>query len=223
MSLLTVPRRCFCCNSSLFILFPVQSTLVISTLLITAYLEVKICSLFKHGSLKTDYKLVWKRGEIAPFSSFSQYFQYISNSGVKLHIRLWNVVVLLTFLPTIEIWYVEVRISRSISESPLHFEIIRINCTVLCCHFKQVNPYTVPSPVTHNDIVTSFRRRCDVMTSQSCRNNVNTTLCVCWVGRAVLRDYAFLCVLDISIFIFSAVEFQCSNIFGTMEICSAHG
>ena len=44
---------------------------------ITAYLEVIIWSLLKHETLTTGYKIVWKRGEI--FSSFPQYFQYISN------------------------------------------------------------------------------------------------------------------------------------------------
>ena len=44
------------------------------------YLEVKILSLLKHENLTTGKKILWKRGEIAPnFSSFPQYFQYISN------------------------------------------------------------------------------------------------------------------------------------------------
>ena len=49
---------------------------------ITAYLEVEIWSLPKHENLITGKKILWKRGEIAPksnFSSFPQYFQYISN------------------------------------------------------------------------------------------------------------------------------------------------
>ena len=33
---------------------------------ITAYLEVKIWSLFKHENLTTGNKILWKRGEIAP-------------------------------------------------------------------------------------------------------------------------------------------------------------
>ena len=37
------------------------------------YLEVKIWSLLWHGNLKTGIKILWKRGEIAPFP---QYFQY---------------------------------------------------------------------------------------------------------------------------------------------------
>ena len=33
---------------------------------ITAYFEVKIWSLFYHGTMTTDNKIMWKRGEIAP-------------------------------------------------------------------------------------------------------------------------------------------------------------
>ena len=41
---------------------------------------MKIWSLPKHENLTTGKKILWKRGEIAPkFSSFPQYFQYISN------------------------------------------------------------------------------------------------------------------------------------------------
>ena len=32
------------------------------------------------------------------------------------------------FNPILQIWYVEVRISQSISESPLEFEITRVDC-----------------------------------------------------------------------------------------------
>ena len=75
----------------------IQSNLAISNSLfrITAYLEVKIWSLFSHETMTTGNKIMWKRGEIAPnFSSFSHYFIYIFlTSGVKLHIHLLNVVV----------------------------------------------------------------------------------------------------------------------------------
>ena len=69
----------------------IQSTLVISTSVIsnnclsriTAYLEEKIWSLFLHQNLKSGYKILWKRGEIAPreqFLPFSTIFSiYISN------------------------------------------------------------------------------------------------------------------------------------------------
>ena len=50
---------------------------------ISAYLEEKIWSLFYHRNLKSGYKILWKRGEIAPgeqFLPFSTIFSiYISN------------------------------------------------------------------------------------------------------------------------------------------------
>ena len=49
----------------------------------TAYLEEKIWSLFKHRNLKSGYKILWIRGEIAPqeqFLPFPTIFSiYISN------------------------------------------------------------------------------------------------------------------------------------------------
>ena len=39
----------------------------------------------------------------------------------------------LVFSLVLQIWYVEVRISRSISESPLEFEITRVDCTLPPC------------------------------------------------------------------------------------------
>ena len=97
---------------------------------ITAYLEVKIWPLPKHENLTRGKKILWRRGEIAlrsNFSSFPQYFQYISNLRVQLHIYLSNVVVRIIFSSILQIWYVEVRICWSISESPLEFEITRVS------------------------------------------------------------------------------------------------
>ena len=51
----------------------------------------------------------------------------MSLTGVKLHIHLWNVVGRFIFSSVLQIWYVEVRISRSISVSPLDFEITRVD------------------------------------------------------------------------------------------------
>ena len=42
----------------------------------------------------------------------------------------------LVFPPILQIWYVEVRISRSISESLLDFEITRVDCTGLLLRSK---------------------------------------------------------------------------------------
>ena len=52
---------------------------------ITAYLEEKIWSLFVHRNLKSGYKILWKRGEIAPgeqFLPFSTIFS-IYNSNLR--------------------------------------------------------------------------------------------------------------------------------------------
>ena len=51
----------------------IYSLLSLSRLLlsrISAYLEVKIWSLFKHGNLIIGIKILWKRGEIAPQEQF---------------------------------------------------------------------------------------------------------------------------------------------------------
>ena len=71
---------------------------------ITAYLEVKICFLPKHKNLTTCKKYCGKGEKLllrSNFSSFPQYFQYISNfkSPIThiLHIYLLNVVIKLVF------------------------------------------------------------------------------------------------------------------------------
>ena len=79
---------------------------------ITAYLEVKIWSLFWHETMTTGNKIMWKRGEIAP-----HYFIYLS-SGVKFHIHLLNVVVQFTvFLTLSTLIYRGTDISKYFSES----------------------------------------------------------------------------------------------------------
>ena len=57
---------------------------------ITAYLEVKIWSLPKHENLTTGKKYCGKEEKLLPrsnFSSFPQYFQNVSNLGVRLYIH----------------------------------------------------------------------------------------------------------------------------------------
>ena len=98
---------------------------------ITAYLEVKIWSLPIHENLITDGKYCRKEEKLllrSNFSSFPQYFQYISNFRSPLPISLLNVVNQIIFSSILQTWYVELRISRSISESPLEFEITRVDC-----------------------------------------------------------------------------------------------
>ena len=95
---------------------------------IIAYLEVKIWSLFKHENLTTGNKILWKRGEIAPL--FHNIFNIFLTSGVKLYTHLWNVVVRFIFSSILQISYVEERMSRSILEGPLDFEITGVDCTL---------------------------------------------------------------------------------------------
>ena len=45
-----------------------------------------------------------------------------------MHVHLWNLVVRLVFSSTLQIWYVEERISRSVSEGPFDFEKTRVDC-----------------------------------------------------------------------------------------------
>ena len=77
------------------IFYNVQSTLVISTSVISnnRLSRRKNLVLVITQKSKIRYKILWKRGEIAPggsnFSSFPQYFQYIFLfKGVKLHSHL---------------------------------------------------------------------------------------------------------------------------------------
>ena len=98
---------------------------------ITAYLEEKIWSLFWHRHLTSGSKILWIRGEIAPqeqFLPFSTIFQHIFlTKGAKLHVNLWNLIVRLVFSSILHIWYVEVRISRNVSEGLFDLEITRVD------------------------------------------------------------------------------------------------
>ena len=101
---------------------------------ITAYLEMKILSLLKHENLTTGKNILWKRGEIVPkeqFLLFPQYFQYTSISYFKSPITYIFVKCCCSnnFFLNSANWYVEVRMSRSISESRFEFEITRVEVT----------------------------------------------------------------------------------------------
>ena len=99
----------------------VQLTLAISTSLIsnTRLSRSEIWSLPKHENLTTCKNIMEKI-----FTIFSIYL----SSRVQLYIYLLNVVSRICFSSLLQIWYVEVRIYRSISESPLEFEITRVDC-----------------------------------------------------------------------------------------------
>ena len=92
---------------------------------ITAYLEVKILSRLKHENLTTGKKYCGKEEKLL---SFPQYFQYISNFKSPITYIFVKCGCSNYFSSILQIWYVEVRISRSISESPLEFEITRVDC-----------------------------------------------------------------------------------------------
>ena len=66
---------------------------------------------------------------------FHNIFNKPLTSRVQLHIYLSNVVVRIIFSSILQIWYVEVRISRGISESPLEFEITRVDCIFSSLNF----------------------------------------------------------------------------------------
>ena len=90
---------------------------------ITAYLEVKIWSLFQHETMTIGNKIMWKRGEIAPQQQFllfsTLFYIYIFlTSGVKLHIHLLNVVVqFIVFLTLSTLIYRDTDMSKCFSES----------------------------------------------------------------------------------------------------------
>ena len=91
----------------------------------------------KDENLKTGNKILWKRGEI-----FHNIFNKSQISRVQLHIHLLNVVVQFIFSSILQFLYVEVRISRSISERPVDFEITRVDCIwrLLCFrHLSECN------------------------------------------------------------------------------------
>ena len=92
----------------------------------TAYLKVKIWSLPKHEDLTSKINIVEKRNCSSPL--FHNIFNISLTSRDQLHIKLLNVVVQIIFSSILQCWYFEVQISRSISESPLEFEIMSINC-----------------------------------------------------------------------------------------------
>ena len=89
---------------------------------------MKIWSLPIHENLTTDGKYCRKKGAISPL--FHNIFNISLTSKVQLPISLLNVVNQIFFSSILQTWYVELRISRSISESPLEFEITRVDCTI---------------------------------------------------------------------------------------------
>ena len=108
----------------------IQLTLVISTSLITNNRLSRSENLVSVKTWKFNNRwqsIVEKNGQISPLCH--NIFNRSLISRVKLHIRLLNVVVCFIFSLILQIWYVELRIARSISDSPLNFAITRVDCT----------------------------------------------------------------------------------------------
>ena len=105
--------------------------------------------------MTTGNKIMWKRGEIAPKEQFlffsTLFYIYISNFRIQITYSFVKCGCSIYCFPhSFNSWYVEVRISRSISVSPLEFEITRVDCrsnrflhwTLLMCKcFPWINQY----------------------------------------------------------------------------------
>ena len=89
---------------------------------ITVYLSENLV-FFLNGNLTTGNEISWKRREIAQYNS--NFRSQITYSFVKCGCSIYFY---LFFFSILQIRYVNVRLSRSMSESPLDFEITRIDC-----------------------------------------------------------------------------------------------
>ena len=106
---------------------------------------MKIWFLSKHENVTTGKKYCRKQEKLllrSNFTSFPQYFQYISNFKSPIIYIFVNVVVRIIFSSILQNWYVEVRISRRISERPLEFEITRVDCSCTDRQIKNCNRRT---------------------------------------------------------------------------------
>ena len=108
-----------------------QLTLIISTSVISNNRLSRRKNLLLVMS-KYILKILWERGEIAPEEQFlllsTIFCNLMLEFYVYLHIHLLNLVVRFVFSSILKICYVEVRISRSVSEGPFKFEITRVSC-----------------------------------------------------------------------------------------------
>ena len=103
---------------------------------ITAYLEANIWSLLKHENPITGNKILWKKGKEeklllrSNFSSFPHYFQYISNfkSQITYTFVKWGCSINFFFPKFCKSDMSRYGYLENISESPLEFEITRVDC-----------------------------------------------------------------------------------------------
>ena len=121
---------------SVFNALQLQLTLAISISLISnnrlSRLELKIWSLSKHENLTKQVKSIVEKRRNCSLRAISPLFHNIFNisltSRIQIHIYLLNVVDRIIFSAVLQICYVELRIFRSISKSPLEFQITRVEC-----------------------------------------------------------------------------------------------
>ena len=113
----------------------------------------------RNRKIYQQVKILWKRGEIAPEeqpSLFHNIFDISLTSRVQLHTNLLNVVVRIIFSSILKIWYVEVQISRSVSEGSSEFEITRVDCIPPFLHIIMNNVMTNISLDKRNIQVNSY-------------------------------------------------------------------
>ena len=163
---------------------------VVSHYLDFAFLEQSLISKWKSGfcfnmQIKQQVTKYCGKGEKlllrSNFSAFPLFLKYLLASGVKLHILLWNLIVRFIFSSILKIWYVEVRISQSISESSLDFEITRDDCMIMCIYrenlqaryfYQWVNMYEFSKEYRMNERMVRQERR-----SHNLRKNTHWHMC----------------------------------------------
>ena len=120
---------------------------------------------------------------------------------------LWNVVSRFNFSSILQLWYVEVRISRSIPVRPLKFEKTRVDCTkVRASELRTVFTRSYKKSKRAQDVyTTSSQRRCNVMTLHPrCGDVVYYVLCP--------RGYSVMCLINSQIIV-SGSSPACSSVF----------
>ena len=208
MYLASIPEQCHLvsqnCLVALSLLYIKYSGLSVSRprlSRITAYLEVKILSLPKHENLPTSKKYCGKEERLllrSNFSSFPQYFRYISNFKSPVTYKFVKCSCLNSFSSIFKIWYVEVWISRSILESPLDFEITGLykwsyprmfSFTKHSCPkaHKEENRNKHPVSILHKSIAGRYRpvRVADGPITARCRFMKNAS----WAVLTEMKDW----------------------------------
>ena len=106
-------------------------------------------------------KILWKRGEIAPnFSSFPQYFQYISNFRSQITYSFVKCGCSIYFSSILQI-------SKYFKES-LNFEIRRVDCTCFHCFLMRTPDMYKVTVFTRNYTLTSYHKSiCPVVLTSS--------------------------------------------------------